>query len=284
MTADLVAVFALNGITLTLGSTVTTQTSPAGTSWTVTDASSHTYTLESDANGVLSIVQSLSGIATFSTAQIIAELNNNALTADLIQIFKDSGVNLSNAATVAGSGPWMVTDGTTTYSVTNVGGVLHATGGTIASTLADIAPVSFVQLEMEMTTGIVTGDLVSVLAASGINLSNTTVKPSAAGTYWTIAGTDGATHDQVYVLQANASGSLTLSHELTDVAPVSFTQLQAELNAGKITTDLVGVLAANGITISAQGAVVSNGMSWNVLGNARGCLEPLRSTAVDTIA
>jgi len=270
VTPDLVAVFALSGITLTLGSPVLTQTSPAGTSWTVTDSTNHLYTVEADANGVLSILQPLSGAAQFSLAQIESELNANALTSDLIQIFKDSGVVLSTSATVSGAGPWTVTDGATIYTLTASGSVLHAAGGSIASTLADIASVSFIQLEMEMTTGVVTGDLTAVLTASGINLSNTTVKPSRSGTSWTITGTDSSAHPQVYVLQANASGSLTLLKDLIDVAPVSFTQLEAELNSGAITTDLISVFAASGITLASAGRVVVNSASsWTVLGDVQ---------------
>ena len=134
VTADLTNVLStLNGLMFNGAAMIATNKSPAGTNWTVTDGAS-TYTLQADANGVLSLVDALSGIAQFSTAQIEAELNAGVLTSDLVQAFKDTGghVTLSTAATISGR-PWTVTDGGTNYTVQLNGGVLQVQGGIITS-------------------------------------------------------------------------------------------------------------------------------------------------------
>ena len=183
---------------------------------------------------MLSIVENLSGVDQFSTAQIEAQLNGDVLTPNIGQVFQASGITLSNATIVtgSGSGPWTLKDGSSTYTVTQSGNVLDVSvNGMAATPLADIAAVSFVGLEMEMATGMVTSDLTAVLVASGINLTSATVTPAASGKNWTVSGMSGG-NPRTYVLQVNASGGLAargrdsqyrdLAHPDGTAAPFSY--------------------------------------------------------------
>ena len=285
---DLVSAFAATGggIPLSTSATVVTNTSPAGTTWTITDAADNaTYLVLVDTNGVLAVEVPHAISTPATTAQLETELNaaaasHGTVTQDLINAFAAIGLQLSTVSTITAdsAASWSIHDtvNNATYVVLVNNGVL-AVQSTVQD-LTNVAPVSIHQLETELNGGVFTAHLVSVFKASGQTISangQSILAATLAGTAWSL--TAGSTTD---IIQVDTNGQLGLNvggniSDLTLPAGLTTTQVISELNAlalngGAITSDLVSLLGLSTTTGAVSLLTAPVGTTWTLFGNVQG--------------